>query len=187
MQFRIIELTETDKFQFLRIYKNGNSSVSKCIEDNFPGKFWQGRSLAVNKPRFAVIRDPYERFISGLKYDLKRHNVNVQDIKLDKLFATNEIHLRNTVNGNINHSASQILFLMNAGVSHYIDIKDLNLFLKMHFNNVPTLNKSNQETEEIEKYLDKKEIMKYLHLDYCVYNSIISSPFLWEWQHGKIF
>jgi hypothetical protein len=29
--------------------------------------------------------------------------------------------------------------------------------------------------------------MKYLHLDYYIYNSIIHSPFLWEWQHGKIF
>ena len=31
MQFRFIELIETEKFQFLRIYKNGNSSVMTCI------------------------------------------------------------------------------------------------------------------------------------------------------------
>ena len=29
--------------------------------------------------------------------------------------------------------------------------------------------------------------MKYLHMDYYVYNFIKNSPFLWEWQHGKIF
>lgn len=40
---------------------------------------------------------------------------------------------------------------------------------------------------DIEKYLDKEDIMKYLHFDYYVYNHIKTSPFLWEWQHGKIF
>ena len=191
MQFRILELTETDKFQFLRIYKNANWSVQKCIEDNFPGKFWNSSSIVNNKPRFAVIRDPYERFISGLKYDLERHKVDVQElnqnIKLDKLFTTKEMHRRNTMAGNINHSASQVPYLMNSGVTHYIDIKDLNLFLKMHFNKVKHLNNSNIKTKEIEKYLNKDEIMKYLHLDYYIYNSIIRSPFLWEWQHGKIY
>ena len=187
MQFRILELTETDKFQFLRIYKNGNLSVQKCILDNFPGKNWRSTSIAKNKPLFAVIRDPYERFISGLKYDLERHRVDVKDIKLDKLFTTNEMHLRNTMVGNISHSFSQIPYLMNSGVTHYVDIKDLNLFLKMHFNKVENLNKSNSNTEEIEKHFNKNEIMKYLHLDYYIYNSIIRSPFLWEWQHGKIF
>ena len=187
MQFRIIELTETDKFQFLRIYKNGNLSVQQCIADNFPNVIWNSTAPSRNKPRFAVIRDPYERFMSGLKYDLERHKVNIQDIKLDKLFTTNEMHIRNTMNGNINHSSSQIPYLMNSGITHYIDIKDLNLFLKMHFDKIKHVNKSQVEKNNIEEYLDKKEIMKYLHLDYYIYNSIIHSPFLWEWQHGKIF
>jgi len=187
MQFRIIELTETDKFQFLRIYKNGNMSVQKCIEENFPGEFKMSSAPSGNKPRFAVIRDPYERFMSGLKYDLERHKVDIQDIRIDKLFTTKEIHVRNILAANINHSASQIPYLMNSGISHYIDIKDLNLFLKMHFNKIKHVNKSNTETKDIEQYLNKNEIMKYLHLDYYIYNSIINSPFLWEWQHGRIF
>jgi len=187
MQFRIIEILETEKFQFLRIYKNGNLSVQECIADNFPNQWWNTVAPAKNKPRFAIIRDPYERFISGLKYDLAKHKVDIQDIKIDKLFTTNEIHGRNILVGNINHSASQIPYLMNSGISHYIDIKDLNLFLKMHFNKIKHVNESKIETKEIEKYLDKNEIMKYLHLDYYIYNSIINSPFLWEWQHGKIF
>ena len=187
MQFRILEITETDKFQFLRIYKNGNVSVQQCIMENYPGKFWQSISPVKNKPRFAIIRDPYERFISGLTYDLKRHKVDIKNIELKKLFTTNEIHMRNTMLGNINHSTSQIPYLMNSGITHYIEMKDLNLFLQMHFNKVKHINKSQTKKNKIEKYLDKKEIMKYLHLDYYVYNSIIRSPFLWEWQHGKIF
>ena len=188
MQFRILEITETDKFQFLRIYKNGNMSVQSCITENYPGKFiYNSNFPAKNKPRFAIIRDPYERFISGLIYDLKRHKVDIKDIELKKLFTTNEMHRRNTMFGNINHSSSQIPYLMNSGITHYIEMKDLNLFLKMHFNKVKHINKSQVKKNKIEEYLDKKEVMKYLHLDYYVYNSIINSPFLWEWQHGKIF
>jgi hypothetical protein len=192
MQFRLTELTETEKFQFLRIFKNGNLSVQACIDENFNrelGQQWCSHAPAKSKPRFAIIRDPYERFISGLKYDLDRHNINIEDIKLDTLFTQNETHMRNLMTGNIKHSSSQIPYLMNAGVTHYIDIKDLNFFLKMHFNKIKHVNKSksNIKTREIEKYLDKNEIMKYLHLDYYIYNSIIRSPFLWEWQNGKIF
>ena len=58
----------------------------------------------------------------------------------------------------------------------------------MHFGSSAHENKSNRKIKyDIEKYLNKDEIMKYLHLDYYVYNSLKKSPFLWEWQHGKIF
>jgi len=187
MQFRFIELMETEKFQFLRIYKNGNSSVINCIQENFKNKFFTTSRPAIDKPRFAIIRDPYERFISGLIYDLKRHNIHIKDVKIDKLFTTNETHIQNIITGNINHSASQIPYLMNTGITHYVDIKDLDLFLKMHFNKSLNNNSTDVKKEKIEKYLDKNEIIKYLHLDYYIYNSIINSPFLWEWQHGKIF
>ena len=82
---------------------------------------------------------------------------------------------------------------MNFQISHYVDIEDLNLFLKMHFKKSEYINNIKEEPEynkycsNVEKYLDKKEILKYLHMDYHIYDSIKKSPFLWEWQHGKIF
>ena len=77
-------------------------------------------------------------------------------------------------------------------IEYYIDMSDLNLFLKMHFNQTKHINAFPEEHKiskyyNIEKYLDKEEIMKYLHFDYYVYDHIKKSPFLWEWQHGKIF
>ena len=35
MNFRIFEIIETEKFQYVRIHKNGNTSIMKCIQDNF--------------------------------------------------------------------------------------------------------------------------------------------------------
>ena len=191
MNFRFAELVETKDFQYVRIHKNANKSVMNCIlniyKDNIEYTFGLTR-----KPRFCIIRDPYERFLSGLRYDLLINNVDIEDINIKKLFTSNENHLRNRLNGKINHSISQIPSLMNYQIQHYIDISDLNLFLKIHFNQTQHLNAFSEDNKaskyyDIEKYLDKEDIMKYLHFDYYVYNHIKTYPFLWEWQHGKIF
>jgi len=186
MNFKFGEIIETEKFQFVRIHKNGNLSVDKCIKDNFKK---EDISLVYHlsaKPRFCIIRDPYERFLSGLTYDININNINIKDINIKQLFNSNEVHPRNLWTGHIKHSISQMPYIFNTQCSHYIDIKNLNIFLKMHFNKTAHENKS-KKNNDIEKYIDKDEIMKYLHLDYYMYNTIIKSPFLWEWQHGKIF
>lgn len=211
MNFRLYEFIETDKFQFLRIHKNGNTSVSKCIHDDY-GKEVRYTHQLSKKPRFCVIRDPYERFLSGLKWDLWINKIDIKDVNIKKLFTTNEHHVRNLLSKKISHSVSQIPYLFNAQCSHYIDISDLTIFLKMHFKKSQhqlkledlkkdislqthflgkEFVKQNKlfldNTKNIEKYLDKDEIMKYLHLDYFVYNHLKQSPFLWEWQQGRIF
>lgn len=191
MNFRFSELVETTKFQYVRIHKNANKSVMNCILDTYKDDIHYTFGLS-KKPRFCIIRDPYERFLSGLRYDLFINQVDIEDINIDKLFMSNENHLRNTLNGRINHCISQIPYIMNYQISHYIDINDLSLFLKMHFSKSLHYNSFPEEHKkskyyDIEKYLNKENIMKYLHLDYHVYNYIKNSPFLWEWQHGKIF
>lgn len=191
MNFRFQELVETEKFQYVRIHKNASKSVMNCILDNYKDKVYYTFALS-KKPRFCIIRDPYERFLSGLKYDLLMHQVDIKDIDIKKVFTSNENHMRNNLNGTINHSISQIPYLINFQIEYYIDISDLNLFLKMHFNQTKHINAFPEEHKiskyyNIEKYLDKEEIMKYLHFDYYVYDHIKKSPFLWEWQHGKIF
>jgi len=211
MNFRLYEFIETDKFQFLRIHKNGNTSVSKCIHDDY-GKEVRYTHQLSKKPRFCVIRDPYKRFLSGLKWDLWINKIDIKDVNIKKLFTTNEHHVRNLLSKKINHSVSQIPYLFNAQCSHYVDISDLTIFLKMHFKKsqhqlkLEDLKKDislqthflgkefvkqnklfSDDTKNIEKYLDKDEIMKYLHLDYFVYNHLKQSPFLWEWQQGRIF
>ena len=187
MNFRIFQFVETEKFQYLRIHKNGNLSVMKCIQDNFKDVVFNV-NVAWKKPRVCIIRDPYERYLSGLKADLFHNNMDIKDVNLKKLFTSNENHRRNTWMGRINHSVSQIPYLMNTHVDHYIDMEDLNLFLKMHFGKSEHEHKFTEKVSfDIEEHISKEEVMKYLHLDYHVYNHIKKSPFLWEWQHGKIF
>jgi len=186
MNFKFGEIIETEKFQFVRIHKNGNKSVVKCIENSFKEEEISYVFRLSSKPRFCIIRDPYERFISGLKYDLSRSTIDIKDIDIKQLFTANEVHPRNIWKGYIKHSISQMPYLFNTQCSHYIDLKDLNTFLKIHFNQIAHENKSTINNN-IEKYIDKDEVIKYLHLDYYMYNTIKKSPFLWEWQHGKIF
>ena len=180
MIFQNVELLETDKFQYLLIHKNGSSSVSKCMESL---DFNLTNRVNLTKMRWTVIRDPYERFISGLKYDLNRHNLNIEDIDHSELYnSSTNVFARQEKH--INHTASQVPHLINTHINWYVELKDLNTFLKMHFNKIECCN-SNKE--DIKINLDKKQIMKHLDLDYYIYNKILNSSYLWKWQFGKIF
>jgi hypothetical protein len=187
MNFGMVEFIETKDFQYVRIFKNGNGSVMKCIKEKYGDNGYTSTNHLNKKTRWVVIRDPYERFISGLAYDLKRHKVKIEDVNIKKLFYMHQLHLRNSWSGNFKHSISQMPFMLTTQITHFIDIKDLNIFLKMHFGKTEKINNNNSKKQEVENFLDKNDIMKYLHMDYYVYNFIKTSPFLWEWQHGKIF
>ena len=182
MKFQNIELYETDKFQYLLIHKNGSSSVLECIKDLNP---IATEHCNFNKVRWTVIREPYERFVSGLEYDLKRHNLELKDIDSSSLYSS-RINTYSRRIGNVNHTASQVPYLMNTNIDWYVELKDLSTFLQMHFDNVKHLNvDSNKDKVELE--IDKVDVDKYLDLDYYVYNDILNSPNLWKWQNGRIF
>jgi len=182
MLFQNIEFYETDKFQYLLIHKNGSSSVRKCIEDLNPKVTNQ---INYEKIRWTVIREPFKRFISGLKYDLQRQNLKQEDINYDSLHHT-KINPFSRNYGNVNHSTSQVPYLINANIDWYVELKDLPTFLKMHFNKEEFLNKNNEQND-IKLDLDPEDVRKYLALDYYVYSEILNGPNLWKWQNGKIF
>jgi len=177
--FQNLEFYETEKFQYLLIHKNACTSVRKTIEDLNP-KITNKRNL--NKVCWTVIREPVERYIHGLGYDLARHGLDIDEIDVEKTFCSYH-EPSSMARGDVNHTSSQMCYLINANVNWYVDLKDLNLFLKQHFNKSNFLNKSTS------KYVfeDKKELEKYLHLDIEMYNRIRHSPYCWEWQKGKIF
>ena len=179
MIFQNIEFYETAKYQYLLIHKNASTSVLNFVcKDNY----FITKNKNINKVKWTVIRDPFERFVSGLVYDLKRNNLKIEDINFNKLF-TSKINEKTRKFGSVNHTCLQTLYLINSDIDWYIDINDLNVFLKMHFNESICLNKFKDHNLTI----DKKEIMKYLTIDYEIYNQVMYSDYLWEWQKGKIF
>lgn len=180
MYFQFVEFHTVNNFQYLLIQKNGCTSVRNVLSDLKPTLLHK-RDL--NKICWTVIRDPYERFVAGLDYDLRRFNMKIEDVKLDQLFST--IYEKETmIRGNAKHTAFQSMHLINTCVDWYVDLPDLDSFFKMHFNKSLFLNKN---IGIIKEYFDKKEVLKYLHMEYEIYNKIKMSPYLWEWQKGKIF
>ena len=175
-----IEFYETDKFQYLLIHKNGCTSVTKLINE-FDYVVTDIKNL--NKIRWTVIRDPFERFMSGLEYDLTRNNLKIKDINIKNLFLS-KVNKQTRTKGFVSHTCSQLLYLMNTDINWYIHINDLNLFLKMHFGKSVVVNKNKKEYK---LKINKEEIMKYLNIDYEIYNQIMSSENLWQWQKGRIF
>ena len=63
MHFQDLEFYETDNFQYLLIHKNACTSVLKTIEYLKPQL---SNVRNIQKICWTVIRDPYERFVSGL-------------------------------------------------------------------------------------------------------------------------
>lgn len=185
MFFQNVELYETDKFQYLLIHKNGSTSIRECMKDLNPVVT---NKINFQKVRWTVIREPYNRFVSGLKYDLKKHGLKQDEVNHDTLH-NSRINIFSREKGNVNHSSSQVPYLINTHVNWYVEMKDLPTFLKMHFGKSERLNVSdiNYKDENLNLDLDEQEVNKYLDLDYYVYRQILNSPNLWKWQQGKIF
>jgi|TARA_R110002072_G_scaffold267130_2_gene426063 hypothetical protein len=184
MLFQNIEYYETDNFQYLLIHKNGSSSVRECIKHLNPTVT---KKTNFEKVRWTVIREPYRRFISGLKYDLKIQGLELEEVGYNSLHNL-KINNFSMNHGNINHSTSQVPYLINTNINWYVELKDLSIFLKMHFDKVEHVNVNKEKEEEkIDLDLDPEEVRKYLEVDYYVYNEILNSHHLWKWQNGKIF
>tara|TARA_R100001132_G_scaffold4057_1_gene3355 strand:+ start:71 stop:619 length:549 start_codon:yes stop_codon:yes gene_type:complete len=182
MYFQNLEVFETEKFQYLLIHKNGSKSVRKCMEQ-FNPVFRTYPNPNNNTVKWTVIRDPYERFISGLNYNVNKHNIDPTEINYLEPFNNGTVNLKSRVLGHVNHCISQVSYLINVNIDYYVDIKDLHLFLKMHFGESAWVNKQPNKSPLI----NKNEVMKYLNFDYYVYNKIKDSNNFWNWTQGKIF
>ena len=184
---------------YLLIQKNGCSTVLEnfdyqIILDDSP-------EFHMEYPRWTVIREPYERFVSGLAYDLKRLKRHLKEQQIEtyinknseKLFfgKFNEYQMQH--GGWVSHTYPQSFYLFNKKIDHYVNIEDLNLFINIHNKNYKPSgeNKTNKEDKEfamhmIDLFFPKKDLEKYLYVDKKMYEMIQNDGKLWRWQHGQI-
>ena len=199
-----VEYVLTPTQQYLRIQKNACSYINDVIKSNStPKEYKISRYKIPNIISWSVIRDPYERFLSGLAYDL--YYQYPKPLDLDKFFS--KINLKNLFlgkhnyrlnrNGNVPHTHLQSLYLFNRNLDFYVDIKDLDVFLRMHFKSPPlfpsTRNKGDIQTKTLlEDYINanpnlKSKIQTHLSLDYYLINELYNHKLVWEFQQGKFF
>jgi len=81
--FNPIECYCTEKFQYVLIHKNGCSMVVDTMINNY--SVVMNEFIYNDRPSFTVIRDPWDRTISGLSYDLERTFGDVTETILDDI------------------------------------------------------------------------------------------------------
>lgn len=178
----------TVKHALYNYYKNNNLDTNplKCT--------YQYPNTNVS---WAVIREPFERLISGLAYDIKRNNVDEKVILKNfenSLYGTMSPTFRSIANET--HTYSQLCYLIgNPSIDVYVDIEDLDLFLKMNFDYAKSETEITNKVEmeyknkalEIIEIFGEQRVKDKLSFDTYIYNTIKNSADLWKWQNGKIF
>lgn len=195
--FQNIEYFTSEKDQYLLIHKCACTSVRRAQKNYFKNI----ECLAFpdfNKIRWTVLRDPYDRFISGIAYDLNINSSNNIQNTLCSMIEKNNffeniyefINIKNRVTGKLSHIIPQSTYLFQQPLDFYVDIKDLDLFLSINYNtdNIKE-NIGNKETyslvkEVIDNY--KQKIIDIYSMDYYVIERIKANNLFWRWNNGKV-
>lgn len=199
-----IDTYVTNKCSYLLIHKNACSEIKTHLQNNstFIDHLLITTPINSPLPHWTCIRDPYERFISGLSYDLFLNykdanlelilnNIDFKELFLSKL----PIQLKSKDKGHLSHTILQWTYLFNQNLDFYVDIKDLDLFLDMHFpkrenkrNNVTPIEYKEFLSSYIESNPNLKNLInQYISSDYYIIDQIHNSGLLWNWQDGKMF
>lgn len=200
-----VDVFTTDKCHYLSIQKNASTRIRDYLTLNFSYVEPWVLTGPLNSPLpyWTTIRDPYDRFISGLSYDLYQNQdsipnlpkfldeVDIFRIFYDKL----PIQYKSITKGKLNHTLLQWTYLFNQKINFYLDIKDLDLFADFHFplTSHKKMNETPLEFKEILiDYVNsnskfKNIVNNYLAPDYYIINQIHNSGLIWGWQDGKMF
>ena len=194
-----LEVYSTANSNYMLIHKNGCNQVRHHLYTNFKQVEYL-HHFPSNKINWTTIRDPYERFISGLTYDILKQFQNLDNlskilnIKNIKYFFYENTFINRT-KGNVNHTTPQWVYLHSQPIDFFVKINDLDLFLDLHFkvrSNNESTNTSKQSKKIVRNFINnnkklKRLIKAYLAPDYFYLEKTTTKELIWKWQNGKIF
>lgn len=175
---------------YLLIHKNGCSSVRR--------NFSNTRSLLPNPElmNWTTIRNPIERFKSGLAYDIKSAgyaNISKLHDKIENLIYGDHSHL-GKAKGNTCHTYMQSLYFLNEKIHMFVRIEDLEDFIRVHHHKHEYFddgeNKNGKEEVEIASKIidsiDKRRLNDLFYIENQIYDRIVNSSHVWRWQNGNV-
>jgi len=185
-----LEFIETKNFEYLLIHKTGCQSVLKTFNSK-KIKQVMNENKQSGKFCWTVLRDPKERFISGLSHNLSISNIELEELDIKQLlFNTVDPELRTI--SLIPLTILQSTYLIGSRINMFVKHQDLNNFLKINFNVFFHENKGSLVIKnKVKKFINtnkkfKETLEKYLEIDYFIYKQILKSNKFWHWQLGKV-
>lgn len=181
---------------YLLIHKNASKTVMRALHHSSINVY--SDNIPNTNIKWTVIREPMERMVSGLAFDIKMNPQISEGMFIDKLeqslfgipspvFRDKNIHKEN-------HTYTQSSYLINNPIDFYVDMQDLNEFLKSNFNydGVSGIDEDKScefkdKARDVINSFGVNRIKDLLAFDTYIYNKILSSGNLWKWQHGKVF
>jgi len=185
-----LEFFEAKNFEYLLIHKTGCQSVLKTFDFKklkITGLF----NKQSGKFCWTVLRDPKERFISGLCHNLSLSNIELEKLDLKQLLF-NTIHPELRAVSRTPLTILQTTYLIGSKIDMFVLHNDLNNFLKVNFGVSFHENKGSSVIKnKVKKFIKdnknfEKELDKYLEIDYFVYQQILNNNKFWYWQLGKV-
>lgn len=187
------DIYKTKDFQYIQIQKNGCSSVRDLIYKNYSDVESHDSFLHNDRVSFAVLRDPWERTISGLAYDMQAHLGRIDLDLIDKrLFFSRVCEERREV-GMVSHCILQSIYLFDFNPTFYVMLSDLSTFLEMHFGESVKVNRgSDQFKNELIRQLRKRpdlveRIGNYIEMDNFLIERIRNKEILWNFTLGRMW
>ena len=196
------EILSTENNNYLLIHKNGCSQIRGSLLTNYK-QIQILDHLPNQNPYWTTLRDPYDRLISGLTYDILKIYNNIDNIdkvinyKNVKDIIYNRVSINRKSTGIMNHTTLQWIYLFNQPLNFFVSIENLDLFLNIHFQtNIKSphfINENNQNNKDkVNKYIQSNPLLSQTinHLlapDYMLINHFKSEDLMWNWSWGKMF
>jgi len=209
----IVQNTEIWKLpthQYLSIHKNASSYITECLLKKYDESEISFEYIAGNNPSellaWTVVRDPLNRFINALSYDINKVGLQVTQNTINEVIGTTDklcnyifgkapIRFRNS--GKIRHSMLQTSYLFDNRIDIIVGIEDLDIFVKMHFPGIfidpEDMNLGNKTLQnEVQNYLNNnpktfETLNTLLAIDYFTLENFKAADSKWHWANGTIF